>query len=75
MKFEDKPGEGTFWAGKNAEKGGPQHSGFVIADQDIAAGERIKLDLWPRVRKNEGSPTFGVSINRWVPNKKDDVPF
>lgn len=68
--FKTEPGKGSLWDGKGS---GPTLSGYVCADRDIKAGDKIPLALWKREKKTETSPSYGVNVDRWKETQRQPV--
>lgn len=84
-KTEQRPGTGPFWFNDNKKNPqAPDYTGFIIMDEDVKAGDEIKLCGW-RKKTNRGS-VINLKINRWTPKggeekfpkevgDDEDIPF
>ena len=76
--YPDKPGYGTvFYQAPEDKKhqAAPDFTGFVVAELDYKAGERIYFGLWQKQTKL-GTTMFSVKEDTWLKKKKleEQVP-
>lgn len=64
MAFEQKNGQGAIFKNKKTASNQPDYKGYVLADRDMKAGDKIELACWVKEGKQTGEKYFSVSIGK-----------
>lgn len=67
--YKGVPGKGALFTNDNPKtEKSPKWKGTIVADEDIKAGQTIKLAAWEKVAKN-GNVFISLSIDNFRPGE------
>jgi hypothetical protein len=67
--YKGVPGKGALFTNDNPKtEKSPKWKGTIVADEDIKAGQTIKLAAWEKVAKN-GNIFISLSIDNFKPGE------
>jgi uncharacterized protein (DUF736 family) len=67
--YKGVPGKGALFTNDNPKtEKSPKWKGTIVADEDIKAGQTIKLAAWEKVAKN-GNVFISLSIDNFKPGE------
>ena len=74
MVKEYQPGKGVLFVQQDKKsENSPDYKGFIIADEDIKKGDKVKLAVWAKT--SQWGEFLSLSIDRYVPKEGKQVQY